>query len=201
MPLQDDKRDTDPDAPVLPPPAVTTPGHRPKKSIRFIGPPSLNVHWARFRRRLGAGTSPSISSLVDDSVAGSNVHLQGGSEGEDGGEVDEVVVDRNWSDDIKSSVSLSDQNQNNSLEKPGHDGHAISGPGPSTDRDSVAVHASGSTAGFWGLCSPLIILRWRLFPAIVHFFSPKFPNQKSELHYHKETWFVRKVPISPRVTM
>jgi hypothetical protein len=32
-----------------------------------------------------------------------------------------------------------------------------------------------------------------VFPAIVAFFSSEFPNQKSELHYVKENWFVRKV--------
>jgi hypothetical protein len=97
--------------------------------------------------------------------------------------VDEVVVDRSWSDDIKSSVSVSEQNM--SPDRPG--GQPVAGPSP--DRDSVALHSSG----FWGLCTPLIVLRWRLFPAIVNFFSPKFPNPKSELHYVKENWFMRKV--------
>jgi hypothetical protein len=98
--------------------------------------------------------------------------------------VDEVVVDRNWSDEIKSSVSLSEQDI--SLDRP--PGHHLT-TGPSTDRDSVAVH----TSGFWGLCTPLVILRWRLFPAIVEFFSPRFLNEKSELHYVKENWFMHKV--------
>ncbi|KAI0246901.1 hypothetical protein BJV78DRAFT_91293 [Lactifluus subvellereus] len=180
-----DEPDSDPDAPGLPPPVVTTPGHKPKKTIRIDGR-GLHVHWARFRRRL-AGTSPSTSSLVEDSAAGSNVGLRGDSQGgcqyEDDGEVDEVVVDRKWSDDNnKSSVSLSDE-QDLSHDKSGH----ITGPGPSTDRDS---HTGAS--GFWGLCTPLIILRWRVFPAIVDFFSPKFLNLKSELHYVKENWFMRK---------
>jgi osomolarity two-component system, sensor histidine kinase SLN1 len=199
--MSHDGPDSDPDAPVLPPPVGTTPGDRPKKMIRIDGPHGLRVHWARFRRHLGAGTSPSMSSLVEDSAAGSNVGLRGDSQGgcqyEDDGEVDEVVVDRNWSDDIKSSASLSEQNI--SLDKPGHGtscGHSNSGPGPSTDRDSAAIHAKSTTGGFWGLCTPLIILRWRLFPPILHFFSPKFPNQKSELHYVKETWFLRKVRLT-----
>jgi osomolarity two-component system, sensor histidine kinase SLN1 len=194
-----DEPDSDPDALVLPPPAVTTPGHRPKKSIRMDAPPSLRIHWARFRRRLGAGPSPSTSSLVEDSAAGSNVGPRGDSQREsqyeDDRDVDEVVVDRNWSDDIKSTISLSEESISGV--------HSISGPGPCTDRDSAAVHASGgaTTAGFWSLCTPLIILRWHLFPAILHFFSPKFLNQKSELHYARETWFIHKVRLSLCITM
>ena len=183
-----DEPDSDPEAPVLPPPAaaITATYNRPKKTLRIDGGPGLRVYWTRFRRRLGAGTAPSTSSLVDSSAQGSNDGLrsdtQGGRQGEDEAEVDEVVVDRNWSDEIKSSVSLSEQNI--SLDRPG--GHVT---GPNTDRDSVALH----TGGFWGVCTPLIILRWRVFPAIVDFFSTKFPNKKSEQHYVKENWFMRKV--------
>ena len=184
-----DEPNADPEAPVLPPPvaAIPTAYNRPKKTLRIDGGRGIRVYWARFRRRLGTGTSPSTSSLVDgsaqDSTDGLRSDVQGVRQGEDDGEVDEVVIDRNWSDDIKSSVSLSEQDI--SLDRPG--GHAIAGP--NTDRDSDALH----TSGFWGLCTPLVILRWRLFPAIIDFFSSKFPNQKSERHYVKENWFVRKV--------
>lgn len=182
-----DEPDFDHEAQVLPPPVVaaSTPYDRPKKTIRIDGSRGLRVHWARFRRRLGAGTSPSTSSLVEDSAPSSSVGLRGdpkgGSQCDDDAEVDEVVVDRNWSDEIKSSVSLSEHDI--SLDRP--DGHHPTA-GPSTDRDSVALHTSG-------FCTPLVILRWHLFPAIVEFFSPKFLNEKSELHYVKESWFMRKV--------
>jgi osomolarity two-component system sensor histidine kinase SLN1 len=182
--------DSDPEAPVLPPPAaaITSTYNRPKKTLRIDGGPGIRVYWTRFRRRLGAGTAPSTSSLVDSSAQGSNdgfrSDTQGGRQGEDEAEVDEVVVDRNWSDEIKSSVSLSEQDI--SFDRPGGHHHVA---GPNTDRDSVALH----TGGFWGLSTPLIILRWRVFPAIVDFFSTKFPNKKSEQHYVKENWFMRKV--------
>ena len=185
-----DEHDLDPEAPVLPPPAAAAAAtyNRQKKTLRIDGGPSLRVYWTRFRRRLGAGTAPSTSSLVDSSAQGSNdgprSDTQGGHQGEDDAEVDEVVVDRNWSDDIKSSVSLSEQDI--SLDRSGGHHHVA---GPTTDRDSVALH----TGGFWGLSTPLIILRWRVFPAIVDFFSTKFPNIKSEQHYVKENWFMRKV--------
>jgi hypothetical protein len=185
-----DELNSDHESAILPPPvvAVSAACNRPKKTIRIDAGRGIRNHWARFRRRLGAGTSPSTSSLVDGSTPGSNVGIRGDAQGEsqcgDDTEVDEVVVDRDWADEIKSSVSLSEQNT--SLDRPG--GH-YPVAGPSTDRDSVALH----TGGFWGLCAPLTILRWRLFPPIVDFFATKFHDQKSELHYVKENWFMRKV--------
>lgn len=177
------KSNSNPEAPVLPLPAVTvgTTAQRQKKTIHITGAHRVHVYWGRFRRRLGAGASPSTPSLVEDSATVNVVDFCADSgnspPGEDNEEVDEVVVDRNWSEDTKSSVSLSEQSIS-----PGKLGS------PSTDHDSVTVH----TGGFWGLCTPLILLRWRLFPAIVNFFSPKFPSEKSELHYIKENWLMRK---------
>ena len=179
-----DNSNLDPVAPViLPLPAVTvsTTAQRQKKPVHINGAHRVRVYWGRFRHRLGAGASLSTPSLVEDSTAANNdfhTDSDSSSPGEDNVEVDEVVVDRNWSEDTKSSVSLSEQSI--SPEKLGS---------PSADHDSVAVH----TGGFWGLCSPLVVLRWRLFPAIVNFFSPKFLSEKSELHYIKENWFMRKV--------
>ncbi|KAH8995058.1 hypothetical protein EDB86DRAFT_2804879 [Lactarius hatsudake] len=178
-----DNSDLVPEAPVvLPPTAVTvsTTPRRQKKTIRINGAHRVRVHWGRFRRRLGTDASLSTPSLVADSAAANHIDFiesDNHSPDEDNAEVDEVVVDRNWSDDTKSSVSLSEQNI--SPEKSG---------GHSADHDSVTVH----TGGFWRLCMPLIVLRWRVFPAVVNFFSPKFPNEKSELHYIKENWFMRK---------
>ncbi len=182
-----DNSNLDPEAPViLPPPAVTvsTTARRQKKTIRINGAHRVRVHWGRFRRRLGTDASPSTPSLVEDSATANNPDFRTDSDNsspdDDNAEleVDEVIVDRNWTDDTKSSVSLSEQNI--SPEKSG---------GHSADHDSVTVH----TGGFWGLCTPLIVLRWRVLPAIVNFFSPKFPSEKSELHYIKENWFMRKV--------
>ena len=172
----------DVEAPVnLPLPAATA-QRQQKKTIHVNRAHRVRVYWGRFRRRLGAGPSPSTPSLVEESATVNNVDFRtdsnNDSTGEDNAEVDEVVVDRNWSEDTKSSVSFSEQSI--SLGMLGS---------TSADHDSVTVH----TSGVWGLCTPLAVLRWRLFPAIVNFFSPKFPSEKSELHYIKENWFMRKV--------
>ncbi|KAI0058853.1 hypothetical protein BV25DRAFT_1918961 [Artomyces pyxidatus] len=172
---------------LLPPPAVAKDGstasgrQKRKKSARVES--GLRVHWARFRRRLGTGTSPSTSSLMDESTGESSVmrqHIKG-PYGEDD-EVDEVVVDRNWAEEIKSSVSQSEAGD--SPEK----SQALGGANASTDHESVALHIEG----FWAICTPLIILRWRLWPAIVDFFSLRFFDERSEQYYTKENWFMRK---------
>ncbi|KAA1470157.1 hypothetical protein DENSPDRAFT_774313 [Dentipellis sp. KUC8613] len=180
---------------LLPAPAVaasTSSRRKGKKSARIDGGPSgLRVHWARFRRRLGTGTSPSTSSLIDESTAGTHTSdtrfPRSDREGGDEDTVDEIVVDRNWSDEIKSSVSQTQSEQGPSPEKSNSHNHA-GGVATTTDHDSVAIHAEG----FWGLAMPLIILRWRVWPAIVDFFSLKFFDEKSETHYRKENWFMRK---------
>ncbi|KAF8256496.1 hypothetical protein EI94DRAFT_1766154 [Lactarius quietus] len=64
------------EAPVIfPPPAVTASpmAQRQKKTIRIHGAHRIPVYWGRFRRRLGAGTSLSTPSLVEDPAATNNV--------------------------------------------------------------------------------------------------------------------------------
>jgi osomolarity two-component system sensor histidine kinase SLN1 len=180
-----DNSNLGPEAPVgLPLPAATVgnTAQTQRKTIHVNGAHRVRVYWGRFRRRLDAGPPSSTPSLVEDFATANNVDFRtdsnNSSTGENNAEVDEVVVDRSWSEDTKSSVSLSEQSI--SLGKLGN---------TSADHDSVTVH----TSGVWALCTPLAVLRWRLFPAIVNFFAPKFPSEKSELHYIKENWFMRKV--------
>ncbi|KAI0318763.1 hypothetical protein OF83DRAFT_1231076 [Amylostereum chailletii] len=178
--------------PFLPPPVLAksiagSTSTKRKKSARIEevgGRAGLRVHWSRLRRRLGTGTSPSTtSSLVDESAAESSVaRHQNMARYEQDDEVDEVVVDRNWSEELKSSVSLSEQG--GSPDKTAS--HQIGGT--TTDHESFALHVEG----VWALCTPLIILRWRLWPAILDFFSLRFYDEKAEAHYAKENWFMRK---------
>lgn len=164
---------------------------RQKKSARIDR--GLRVHWDRFRRKLGTGTAPSTSSALDDSTAGDssshNRSQKGGQLPEDPDEiVDEVIVDREWSDEIKSS-SVTHSEHGGSPEKSGGSNHLA---GTNTDHESVAIHVDG----FWALCTPLVILRYRIWPAVHSFFSTHFIDEKSEMHYNKENWFLRKVRSS-----
>ncbi|EKM50685.1 uncharacterized protein PHACADRAFT_152889 [Phanerochaete carnosa HHB-10118-sp] len=169
---------------------VTSPlSSRRKKRTRIVDSArarGLRVYWERFLRKMGSGTAPSSSSAIDDSTGESSTsNRTKPTEKEDPDiPLDEVVVDREWADDVKtSSVTNSDQGQ--SPDKSGGSNHL---GGTNTDRDSLAIRSDG----FWGSCLPLIWLRWRLWPFLHGFFSTRFLDEKSEEHYNKENWFLRK---------
>jgi len=84
-----------------------------------------------------------------------------------------VVVDRIWSEDIKSSITHSEHGA--SPEKSGGS-HPAGGP-------STSDHESLGPEGFWNTFSPIVLLRWRIWPAIVELFSSSFADEKSEVHY------------------
>ena len=177
----------------LPPPVsadASSAGRRSrnKKSARVSG--GLRVHWERFVRKLGSGTAPSTSSAFDDSVGDSSGYPRSrigqASQEPPDDRVDEVVVDREWSDEIKSS-SITHSEHGGTPEKTGSNHLG----GTNTDRDSFAVRPEG----FWGTFRLLIFLRWRLWPAAYAFFCTHFIDEKSEMHYNKENWFLRKVRI------
>jgi len=139
---------------------------------------SLRIRWVEFKKRLGTGTAPSTSSVRDDSTTGS-VYGKDPVPGQPEDEVDEVVVDREWTDDTRKTTTKSESaHPFNDSRQPG---------GTNTDRESFAV-----VEGFWARSTILIILRWRLWPAIIGFFWPRFMDARSEAQYSKESWFYRK---------
>ncbi|RPD57164.1 hypothetical protein L227DRAFT_613780, partial [Lentinus tigrinus ALCF2SS1-6] len=158
---------------------------RTKKNARVSG--GLRVHWDRFVRKLGSGTAPSTSSAFDDSVCESSGYPRSrigqASQEPPDDRVDEVVVDREWSDEIKSS-SITHSEHGGTPEKSGSNHLG----GTNTDRDSFAIRPEG----FWGACRLLIFIRWRLWPMAYSFFCTRFIDEKSEMHYNKENWFLRK---------
>lgn len=139
---------------------------------------SLKTHWIEFKRRLGTGTAPSTSSAHDDATSGS-IHGKDPVPGQPEDEVDEVVVDREWAEDARKSTTKSESAH------PFHDSRQPGGT--NTDHESFAV-----VEGCWARLTFLIILRWRLWPAILSFFRPQFMDAKSESQYTKESWFFRK---------
>lgn len=153
-----------------------------KKNARVSG--GLRVHWATLKRRIGTGTAPSTSSVMADSSNNGSYHRRPQPDDGIDEDVDEVVVDRQWSEDLKSSVAHSEAG--GSPEK--SDGHHP--PGTSIDHESIEHH------GFWGLWTPLAILRWRIYPLFIEFFSSSFFDPVAEVQYRKENWFMRKVRLS-----
>ena len=161
---------------LLPPPVLqtnTTINHNPcrrirRKSTRFDG---LSVHWAKFKRRIGTGTAPSSSSQVGDCTMDTS-YIQRMELAQENDNVDEVVVDRVWNEEIKSIESHSDLGA--SPEKSG-ESHQFNAGG--SDHESLVYE------GFWSMWPPLAIIRWRTWPFIMEIFSSRFIDEKSEQHY------------------
>lgn len=158
---------------MLPPPVLYNSGGQSissrrnrRKSARIS---SLAVHWARFKKRLATGPAPSSSSVVEGSAAESifTRRLQCYQDDE---EVNEVVVDRAWSEDIKSSVTNSDL-----VGSPDKTGSQLNHG--ASDSESVVYE------GFWSRNQMLIFLRWRVWPYLVKIFNSRFLDDKSEEHY------------------
>jgi osomolarity two-component system sensor histidine kinase SLN1 len=160
-----------------------------KKNARIGG--GLKVYWANFRKRIGTGTAPSTTSMVGDgSATGSSNTRPATTTDDEKEEVDEIVVDRTWSEEIKSSVAHSEAGMAASPEKSnGHHQPAET----SVDHESLQHYE-----GFWALSSPLVFIRWRCWPLVMEFFASRFFDQKSEERYQKENWFMRKVCVWQR---
>jgi len=168
---------------VLPPPAIQTNTFGPnrarhKKSTRI----SFPVRWTSLMRRIGTTALPSTSSHGDKSAesAGSPPKITDASETNE--EVDEIIVDRAWSEETKTSICHSEHR--GSPEKVGESHQNMT----SLDHESVTV-----SDGFWSSFRALVLFRWRIWPAILNFFSSRFLDEEYEQHYAQENWFVRKV--------
>lgn len=152
----------------------------------------LQIQWQRLLRRFGAGVLPSGSSVEVDTESVGEASAAHGyfkpdrqrMEVEETDYVDEVVVDREWGSDVRTSSEHSAHG-----ERTGSGHHH-----PSSDVDSVAA-SHDDTRG----TNPVVAyLRYRLWAAFLGFFLTKFEDERSEDQYRKETWFLRKVrPSQP----
>lgn len=167
----------------LPPPVIAKQygiecrGHKQTKFSKS----RLRVRWDNFTRRLGNGTAPSTSSVPDGSTVDGSHRMREPLSGQPDDEVDEVVVDRVWFEEQNSPSTETESLA--PIEKYGDNPTG----GTNTDRESLAV-----VEGFWAKSAILIILRWRVWPALLGFFRLRFIDEKSEAHYSKEAWFFRK---------
>ncbi|KAL5536973.1 hypothetical protein ACEPAF_796 [Sanghuangporus sanghuang] len=167
-----------------------------KKSLRFEQ--GLRVHWARFMRRVGQENETTDSALGESTEQG-DAEVFGAwerradaeeDEADDEKSVDEVVVDRSWGRSGTISESVSDEEDGLKSSGVARTSKSADNSGTSTNGDLDG--RNHPSHGFWSFCLLLTIIRWRLWPAAVGFFSPRFPNQKSEEHYKKEIWFQSK---------
>lgn len=152
-----------------------------KKTARFAG---LKLHWARFIKRIGADTPSDSSAIAGGSLGSSHVRRQANTDVE-GDEVDEIVIDRDWSEDL-SSLGPSEDSQSGSSDT----GHVQ--VGSSLGRDTTPTPDDNHL-----LSSLLWSLRWEVWPAIYKFFFARFLDNRTEARFQKEHWFTRKVFLSP----
>lgn len=156
--------------PSLPPPAVYSSAgsshRRNRKRTRFG---SLSVYWDNFKKRIGTGTAPSSSSIQGESSE--NNFSQKLAMKETSDVVNEVVVDRMWMEEIKSSVSHSE-----------HGGQDKSG-GSNQHKEGNSDHNSIIYDGCWSDNTVLIFIRWRAWPFILEIFNSRFIDPKAEVHY------------------
>ena len=154
----------------LPPPVLqngfTSQSSR-KKRARVGG---LSVHWARFKRRMGTGTAPSSSSLMLESAA-EHSYTRRMETLENSDFVDEVVVDRVWTEEIKSSVSHSE-----------HGGTPEKSASQQPEKNA-SDHESMIEESRWTLSTLLTILRYRTWPFLMEIFSSRFMDSRAEQHY------------------
>ena len=173
------------DFPLLPVPATARDSpSRPRrnpKSVQISG--SLKAHWVAFKKKVASGTAPSTSSTPNNSTStGPNVSRpQGSAAREQDGHLDVVVVDRVWGEDPKWSTK-SDSNT------PLDETRAENRLGTTNTESDNPEADTGCLAS----CPVFFFLRWRIWPSIWGFFRLRFSDQKFEMHYVKETWFLRK---------
>lgn len=171
--------------PLLPTPvtAKDVPPRCPRnpKSVKISG--GFRAHWTAFKKKVASGTTPSTSSSPDESTGtASYVHKPRESAPSDqDGHVDVVVVDRVWGEDPMWSTK-SDSNP------PFEEGRAENKLGTT----STNPGSSEADTGFWASSPVWFFFRWRMWPSIWGFFRLRFVDQKLEVHYAKETWFLRK---------
>ena len=192
---------------LLPPPAVhftgshsssrrSTAGHRTFSERTKRG---LRMAYDRVMRKFGSGTAPETSTTDLESDSGAETSEGYSCVAGPGGAtycrrrgsleqvdvVDEVVVDREWGEDIRaSSATHSDHGEKTASHQMAHDGAMDT---------AVAEDLAQQGGGFWGSHPLLVYLRWRLWPPVLGFFVMQFLDEKSEEQYKKENWFMRKV--------
>ncbi|KAJ7446913.1 hypothetical protein B0H11DRAFT_1745410 [Mycena galericulata] len=160
--------------PVLPLPATQQRAASVQKSVHFQ---SIASKWDSIKEyvkhTLAAPYVPSSSSsLVENVVTDATSDAPKDPDQFEGNdEVDEVVVNRSWSEDFKTETD-SDAAETASSR---HDGTA-SDAGTLDDRPR----------GFWAL-PPLAFARRRIWPPIAQFYMPRFEEADERL-YQKEVW-------------
>jgi hypothetical protein len=130
----------------------------------------IRLAWDHFKRRLGTGSAPSSSSVNDESAADSTYLRK--LENVDRDWVDEVVVDRVWSEEFHSAASHSDEND--------------------TPVKSSSNQQNSGQSDYGGSSTGTLLLHYRIWNVVMEIFSSRFEDEKREQHYQQEDWYVKK---------
>ncbi|KAH7890900.1 Tco5, signal transduction HAMP domain histidine kinase [Phlebopus sp. FC_14] len=161
---------------------TASPGRRKKRKTARIN--YLKLLWARFVKRVGIDPPSDSSATIDSSLDGSQVRPR--TEDDDSDEVDEIVVDRDWTEDLKSSLNQTSLDRGQQAKSADSHIHA-GGTGTSVGHDSTTMPEDHHFLGRF-----IIYLRWELWPAIDNFFRVRFFDENIEERFHKEHWCMKK---------
>ncbi|KAG2144351.1 Tco5, signal transduction HAMP domain histidine kinase [Suillus clintonianus] len=162
--------------------ASTTADSGRQKIIR-----GLRGYWEWFMKHMGT-ESPSLTSAIVDSILDSGQVRPRTEDGTDADvdEVDEIVVDRDWTEDMKNSPDHSEYTPEISGDS--HMAHIGAGTSASVGHDSTTFRDDGGPFRQF-----LILLRWEVWPAVHKFFHVHFNDEKTEERYQGERWCIRKL--------
>lgn len=138
------------------------------------------VYWIQFKRRIGTSTEPSSSSVVGESATeGAYERRLAGHQVEWGDHVDQVVVDRAWAEEIRTSTT------------PHSECGITPEKTPSQQHDQKSNDGTSVVSDGWGrVRKTLAIIRWHTWPFIMEVFSSRFPDEKTERHYAQVSFYV-----------
>ncbi|KAJ7255430.1 hypothetical protein B0H12DRAFT_1113322 [Mycena haematopus] len=152
----------------------TSTGRRQKKKARFG---AVGRYWDTIKRRFGTVSSPSLtSSEIQSRDPSHNGHAASDEVPGDPDRIDRIVVDRMWG-------------SNHTL--PGEGDHQTPETKSSYGVPPATLFQPGwQPSGFLHRIAPPVF--WSFWVMLVHFFSPAFPDEKSERHYTREHWSFTK---------
>lgn len=173
------------------------------KNARIDGG-GLRVRWARFKQRLGTGSALSESLLGGTGASSSDSRSlrrhamgfaqPGDDDGDDSAEVDEIVVD-NALGTVTGGSQASEHGGTGTGRAPsGGESNGrpdLTGNGKS-HTTSFGTFDSHASLGVWESNFVFSFFRWTLWPLVLHFFTMRFGEDKTEYDYRRETWWSSK---------
>ncbi|KAF8645064.1 hypothetical protein AX16_008122 [Volvariella volvacea WC 439] len=136
-----------------------------------------------------AGRTPSRSMAYDGPTSAEDVEA-GVHPIVDAEEIDEVVVDRPWSGEQVELLNPDDHcNRHTSSQPPSLTGSAAAIHNDCNSTGALTgTHSQHQSPGIWACYRVLMILRLKLWPYVMRFFSSKFEDEGTERSYQQEMW-------------